>query len=139
MTYSEKLKDPRWQKRRLEIMSRDDFTCRNCSDSTKTLNVDHKIYRKGLEPWEYSDEDLWTLCEDCHGDISRARQELYERIGQLNLYELQRVKQIIADIPLPGEVLLVFDVDNAVLTYHEFNWMVEPLIGHKFEKFGKIY
>lgn len=66
MTYSEKLKDPRWQKRRLEIMNRDGFKCCKCGDATKTLNVHHKRYRKGKEPWEYSSDDLMTLCEPCH-------------------------------------------------------------------------
>mgnify|MGYP000949982809 CR=1 len=64
--YSEKLKDPRWQKRRLEIMNRDDFTCRKCGDKTKTLNVHHLSYIKGRDPWDYRDDILVTLCEDCH-------------------------------------------------------------------------
>lgn len=66
-TYSEKLKDPRWQKLRLEIMSRDKFTCQWCSETTKTLNVHHFVYSKSRNPWDISDEsDLITICEDCH-------------------------------------------------------------------------
>ena len=66
MTYAEKLKDPRWQKKRLEIMQRDYFTCRICETTTETLTVHHIRYISGYEPWNYSDELLITLCEDCH-------------------------------------------------------------------------
>jgi len=66
MTYAEKLKDPRWQRKRLEILQRDDFTCRVCNSETKTLHVHHIRYFKGREPWEYKEFYLVTLCEDCH-------------------------------------------------------------------------
>lgn len=65
-SYSEKLRDPRWQKRRLEIMNRDGFACRRCGSKTETLNVHHLVYRNGCDPWEYDDDDLMTLCEPCH-------------------------------------------------------------------------
>ena len=64
--YSEKLKDPRWQKKRLEILQRDNFTCQRCDDKTTTLIVHHKDYLPKSEPWDYPDILLITLCEDCH-------------------------------------------------------------------------
>lgn len=64
-TYAEKLKDPRWQKKRLEILSRDNFTCKCCFNTDKTLHVHHKIYESN-NPWETSSIHLITLCEDCH-------------------------------------------------------------------------
>lgn len=66
MDYSEKLKDPRWQKRRLQIFERDKFRCTLCYDDKKTLHVHHKFYNPNTEPWDYSDDVLQTLCEDCH-------------------------------------------------------------------------
>jgi hypothetical protein len=66
MTYAEKLKHPKWQRKRLEIMQRDDFTCQKCGDDENTLHVHHKKYKKGKEPWDYNDNDLITLCEKCH-------------------------------------------------------------------------
>lgn len=66
MTYSEKLKDPRWQRRRLEILNRDEFTCRDCGDKENTLHVHHCTRIGGKEPWEYIDGDLRTLCWKCH-------------------------------------------------------------------------
>ena len=66
MTYSEKLRDPKWQKMRLEVMERDDFTCVQCGDSASTLNVHHCYYKYGRDPWEYEVDSLITLCETCH-------------------------------------------------------------------------
>lgn len=65
-TYSEKLKDPRWQKLRLEVLERDGWACRNCGDKTETLHVHHTFYEFGKDPWDYDSASLWTLCEACH-------------------------------------------------------------------------
>ena len=32
----------------------------------RQLQVHHLRYRLGLAPWEYDDEELITLCIDCH-------------------------------------------------------------------------
>lgn len=66
-TYSELLKDPRWQKKRLEILQLDHWQCRKCNDKNNTLHVHHLYYIKGNNPWEYENDALITLCEDCHG------------------------------------------------------------------------
>jgi hypothetical protein len=66
MTYKEKLLDPRWQKKRLEVLNRDNFRCQHCHHTDKTLHVHHLCYRDDFEPWEYSEEYLLTLCVDCH-------------------------------------------------------------------------
>lgn len=68
-TYGEKLKDPRWQKKRLEVFQRDKFTCQSCFSDIKTLHVHHLIYQTGKEPWEYEIDFLLTLCEGCHEEI----------------------------------------------------------------------
>jgi hypothetical protein len=68
MRYSDKLKDPRWQKKRLEILQRDQWMCQKCGDSDSTLHVHHRNYVKDLEPWDYPNDSLITLCEDCHED-----------------------------------------------------------------------
>lgn len=62
-----KYNDPRWQRLRLEVMQRDDFTCCKCGRSTETLNVHHKRYSG--EIWESPQEDLQTLCESCHAAL----------------------------------------------------------------------
>jgi hypothetical protein len=64
-TYSEKLQDPRWQKKRLEILERDNFTCQYCFDNTSMLSVHHLFYNN-KDPWESESCDLVTLCQKCH-------------------------------------------------------------------------
>lgn len=65
-TYAEKLKDPRWQKKRLEVLSKNDFSCEVCGDAKSTLHVHHKEYFKNREPWEYEVDQLACICKECH-------------------------------------------------------------------------
>lgn len=71
MTYAEKLKDPRWQKKRLEIFERDRWLCRVCGHGDKSLTVHHSCYLPKRNPWEYDNAFLYTTCDDCHanGDL----------------------------------------------------------------------
>lgn len=66
MSYAEKLKDPRWQKMRLQVLERDEWTCTYCGDKTKTLHVHHLAYAKSGNPWDVGHDALVTLCKDCH-------------------------------------------------------------------------
>ena len=70
MTYSEKLKDPRWQKKRLEILERDEFTCQSCGDEENQLHVHHLYYQFDFNPWEYENDNYITLCAKCHEEIT---------------------------------------------------------------------
>ena len=75
MTYQEKLKDPRWQRRRLEIFERDEWKCQACGSDKKTLHVHHKFYITGKDPWDYGDDALSTICERCHNDEHKLRKQ----------------------------------------------------------------
>lgn len=37
-----------------------------------TLHVHHKLYIENREPWQYKDENLITLCSDCHAEIHKT-------------------------------------------------------------------
>jgi hypothetical protein len=66
-TYSDLLKNPRWQRTRLGILDRDNWQCAYCGREDKTLHVHHHFYGpKGSMPWDIPDFALITLCEDCH-------------------------------------------------------------------------
>lgn len=65
-TYSEKLSDPRWQRKRLEILERDNFTCQRCDRADRQLHVHHSYYVKYRDPWLYPNWSLQTLCATCH-------------------------------------------------------------------------
>lgn len=74
---------PLWQKKRLEILQRADFTCEDCSSKDKTLHVHHTYYEKGFKPWEYPDDSLRCLCEDCHEQAQDVMTMLHRAIGKL--------------------------------------------------------
>lgn len=74
MTYAEKLKDPRWQRKRLEILERDGWACRRCTSTTKTLHVHHLKY--GRDPWSVDDALLITLCDACHARVTEWAKKL---------------------------------------------------------------
>lgn len=67
LSYSDQLKNPKWQRRRLEILNRDNFTCQLCRDTETELQIHHKKYTPGSLPWEYDNSELVTLCKHCHG------------------------------------------------------------------------
>ncbi|WP_349966282.1 HNH endonuclease [Phocaeicola massiliensis] len=83
MNYKEQIKSPKWQKRRLEILQRDDFKCQICGDSENTLNVHHLVYHKDRNIWEYEDWELITLCEECHEHEHIIEESINERIWSL--------------------------------------------------------
>lgn len=66
MSYSDLLKDPGWQKKRLEILQRDNFACRICDSKDRTLHVHHWYYAKDRLPWDYDDSCFVTVCDECH-------------------------------------------------------------------------
>ena len=75
MTYQEKLRDPRWQRKRTEIFLRDDFTCQICGTKKVELHVHHKYYN-GKDPWDIENEALTTLCKNCHSLEEMFKDEL---------------------------------------------------------------
>lgn len=92
MTYLEKLQHPKWQKKRLEVLSRDNFTCKFCSDKESTLHVHH--YKYNGNPWDANLDDLETLCCDCHALAEWAKKEELQITYPLNK-RLQPVKGIV--------------------------------------------
>lgn len=64
--YKRQLQNPLWQRKRLEILNRDDFQCQSCFKKDKELHVHHKYYLPGKQAWEYPDQCYETLCYECH-------------------------------------------------------------------------
>ncbi len=91
MTYAEKLKDPRWQKKRLEILQRDEWHCKCCGDNKETLHI-HHLHYTGKNPWDIPNEFLMTLCATCHERETKDRKEAEE-----NLLEQLRYKGFLCD------------------------------------------
>lgn len=114
--YSEKLKDPRWQKLRLKVFNRDKWTCQICKTKDRTLHVHHTIYKK--EPWDAPIQSLVTLCEDCH----EREKESYKE-SENSLLEL-----------LKAHSFLSADIDD--LIYFIDSLMGDPLIMRNPREFG---
>jgi 5-methylcytosine-specific restriction endonuclease McrA len=86
-TYAEKLTDSRWQKKRLEILSRDLFECQMChSKDHGMLHVHHRHYLVGREPWDYPGDLLVTLCKNCHRKEEDAATNAPEILNTLHFW-----------------------------------------------------
>lgn len=117
-TYGEKLKDPRWQKKRLEIMERDKFTCQTCGDSNSELHVHHRLYERGKDPWDYPDENYVTLCAYCHQSIEHlASQIRCFGVNYLYLSTLFECHLIMAHTTKEGAIQFSRDVRSLLKSY----------------------
>lgn len=76
MTYSEQLKSPMWQKKRLEIMQKYNFQCQMCFDKNMQQHVHHKYYLKNIKAWEYKDECYTLLCNKCHSATHKTIEQI---------------------------------------------------------------
>ena len=94
MKYWQKLQDPRWQKKRLQIMERDGFKCRDCSDDKSSLQVHHCAYRE--EPWDAPNDALMTLCANCHENRQSAERAtvilLRRAFSKMTVLEIRQLK-----------------------------------------------
>lgn len=97
-SYSELLKDPRWQKKRLQIMERDKFMCRECGDTESTLNVHHLFYNPHNLPWEYDESELKTLCESCHKGMHEDYESIKRITGTFNCEVLHYAVEILSEM-----------------------------------------
>lgn len=71
--YYKSLESPEWEKKRKEIINRDNHKCYLCA-SRDTLQVHHLYYCRGkrgeqLEAWKYPNDALVTLCKACHEKV----------------------------------------------------------------------
>jgi len=60
----------KWYEFSNKVRKRDNFQCVKCHRERNevVLQVHHKRYIYGLEPWEYSLSDCITLCKGCHAE-----------------------------------------------------------------------
>ena len=87
MSYSLKLKDPRWQRKRLEILQRDNFQ----------------------EIWDYEDSTLFTLCSDCHYAHTISQKKIKEMMRTIQYDQLYIFEKVVSYCSLmnPYELDLV--------------------------------
>jgi hypothetical protein len=96
---SEMLRDPRWQRARLETMQRARFACERCGDKETTLNVHHKNYKRDHAPWEYDLSNFVCLCRDCHEEIHAQK----EMINNLLPYVSADIQEFMSGLAAASE------------------------------------
>jgi hypothetical protein len=68
--YESLLRTDEWKRKRKEILERDGNRCKWCG-SSNNLQIHHRYYEKypngkKVKPWDYPNEALITLCDECH-------------------------------------------------------------------------
>lgn len=76
MEWKDQYKHPMWQKKRLEALEYFGFECSDCGDKESQLHVHHVRYKKGAKMWEYEVTELSVLCDACHKEAHKAKDEI---------------------------------------------------------------
>lgn len=97
-TYSEKLRDPRWQRRRLELFEKAGWTCAECKTKTETLHAHHGYYKRNTDPWDYPDNTMHVLCSECHSEVQGFLEQLHERIAVLDKFKLFLMHEFLSSL-----------------------------------------
>ncbi len=123
-SYAEKLKDPRWQKKRLKVLERDGFECTDCGDDKKTLHVHHLNYAKSGNPWDSKLDDLETLCEDCHGEhehLKDVKKSVAEYLRDTDTSEKIMSFELLCDL-LEFDEVATYKLMNSVRHLYTVGW-----------------
>lgn len=84
-SYEDALLTEEWEKKREEILLRDNYKCSKCSKVQyengvyTPLHVHHKVYYSGKLPWQYENDTLITLCKECHKKEHGGNVEFYQK------------------------------------------------------------
>jgi hypothetical protein len=117
LPYWKRLKDPQWKEKQKTIFDRDKNKCRKCG-CEENLHVHHGYYKPQADPWDYEDNTLWTLCEDCHFKSHEILTRIHRTIGQMHPddYEL-----LVPHLPEA-----VYEVTHGMMTREEFYTHTHP-------------
>ncbi len=101
-SYTSVLQDPRWQRKRLQVLERANWRCEWCGDGRQNLQVHHGYYGKTdgklRSPWEVPDNVLYCLCDPCHEKAELARQALYLELGRIHPRHHWHVRQLLQEV-----------------------------------------
>lgn len=111
-SYLEMLRDPRWQKARLDTMQRAGFACERCGDKETTLNVHHKNYKRDHAPWEYELSNFVCLCRPCHEEIHEQKVLINDLLPYVGLSVSEFMAGVISSQPNVRYVRLLHRLDQ---------------------------
>lgn len=122
-------------------MDRDGFACQQCYDSESTLNVHHLYYSSGRKIWEYPDNAMVTLCNECHSDEHLIGQNKEGLIDQLFDYidSVEKIPAIAEGISIfyklnPYEASIL---SSLFLSLASSNQSINPLIKFLYNYTGR--
>jgi hypothetical protein len=133
MTYADKLKDPRWQKKRLEVFERDNFTCTLCGDKLTTLHVHHREYLGYADPWEYTLDILTTHCSHCHTAVEHFKSGSFRPTFIFKEINTAGIPHMVCFSKADGEVKI------RIVAYDPINECIVDLIQIREEKMEILY
>lgn len=108
-TYKEQLTDGRWLRKKNEILERDNYTCQRCG-ATSNLQVHHREYLANKKAWEYPNEDLITLCVNCHENEHNIVP--IPRVGVFYTYDHSDYTNDMICYDIDDNFVYLFGVDN---------------------------
>ena len=85
-SFSNAYSDPRWQKLRLRVFERDNYTCQFCGNTSIQQHAHHKWYRDGLLAYQYELKELITLCSICHQKTHDIQEKELKKASQFLKY-----------------------------------------------------
>jgi hypothetical protein len=86
-SFADRFKDPRWLRRRDEIIAAADYQCQDCG-AADTLEVHICYFEKGCEPWEYPDEAYRCICAEDRAIRRPLEKELRKIFASFTAAEL---------------------------------------------------
>ena len=91
-SFAAKFKDPRWLRRREEIIAAADYQCQDCgATDTDALDVHICYFEQGREPWEYPDEAYRCVCTEDRAIRRPLEKELRQIFARFTSSELDAV------------------------------------------------
>lgn len=124
--YKEEYSTNEWQRKSGNKKHLDDYTCQICGSKKKQVHVHHHFYIEGRHLWEYPDETLITLCEDCHAKEHKFDNqeliEVIEKARKTGVMALEIIKAI-KNLMTPLETHIPEGVTVTPASYKSLKWI----------------
>lgn len=96
--FKDQYKHPKWQKKRLEILERENYTCQCCGDTETTLHVHHGYYERNKKLWEYDGFTMWCFCSECHEMWDQRKIRIHKMIARFNMQYYEDLEMILCGV-----------------------------------------
>lgn len=133
MTYSEKLKDPRWLEFKAEYVDhyrrehKGVVRCEQCGEEWPHYHLRHRRYEEGKDPWDYRFDAMRLMCEECHEALHAleklARAWILTLTGE-GVYQFDAFMQVVLSFP-PAEQCHTVAMGKAALYEYQHDYLVQ--------------